>query len=352
MISHMQFLLDPGDSFPINGLFDATDFVIQFYFDDNEEFNPDINFQFRSDSSNTTGTILSLKSKIWELKQSIDGTILAKGTYPGIYGARLINLIVKDNNLAIYLDRVLVYEGNDLETEFSSNKFVYMDSEKQAYGLIYSIKFWNLDGVEINPEDTESQTNQSDNNPDWVTNFVDPVNSHIENRPPDIEDNFDTASSAWVLTINNYPGWNKSFEDGEMVVNGVVENTMITYHDYMVDVDFRHINGISAGIAFDNGSAIYCQVLVGPRGGSVNISCSDPTDFELPLSEEIVNLRLIVKGSKIAVIVNQQPVAYIEDEPFRLYRGVNPMVSLTTNQQGTIAFSNFKVWNLTQLEIP
>jgi hypothetical protein len=355
LIDHMEFLLDPGDSFPTNGLLDANDFALEIYFDNdvqNHE-NPDIYFQFRSDSANSDGYVIFLKSSTWELKQSFDGDSIAKGAYPGIYGARFLNIIVNDNNLAIYMDRVLVYEGNDFATDFSSNRFVNLDSENQAYGFIYSLKFWNLDGVEFGQEELENQGSQTNDDTTWVTDFVNPIMDYIENRSPDIEDNFDTASSAWVLTINNYPGWNKSFEDGEMIVNGVVENTMITYHDYMVDVDFRHINGISAGIEFDNGSAQYCKVFVSKRGESVHFSCSDPTDFEItPGSTEIVNLRLIVKESKIAVIVNQQPVAYIEDEAFRLYRGVNPMVSLTTNQQGTIAFSNFRVWNLTQLEIP
>ncbi|MBE0687174.1 MAG: hypothetical protein IH585_14380 [Anaerolineaceae bacterium] len=180
---------------------------------------------------------------------------------------------------------------------------------------------------------------------------MDPVNSFIENRTPDFEDNFDNSSAVWK--VRPCVWCQKSIVDGEMVVNGVVENTMITYHDYMIDVKIRHINGEGAGIEFDNGSAGYCKVLVGSRGRSVHISCSDPTDLIFTHgSTEIVNLRLIVKGSKIAVIVNQQPVAYIEDDTFRLYRGEKPMVALTTNDSGTIAFSNFRVWNLTQLEIP
>ena len=44
--------------------------------------------------------------------------LIAKGAYPGIYGAKLLNIIVNDNNLAIYMDRVLVYEGNDFATDF------------------------------------------------------------------------------------------------------------------------------------------------------------------------------------------------------------------------------------------
>ena len=45
----MEFLLDPGDFFPTNGLLDANDFALEIYFDNdvqNHE-NPDIYFQFR-----------------------------------------------------------------------------------------------------------------------------------------------------------------------------------------------------------------------------------------------------------------------------------------------------------------
>ena len=260
-------------------------------------------------------------------------------------------IIVIENQISVFANDQLIYSFFDQEGSMGYNQ---QSLVADAYNTCAfdNYKIWNLDGIEFDQEESESQVSQTNNDPAWVTDFVNPVMDYIEDQTPDFEDDFEKSSAVWVL--HSVSRHQKSVVDGEMIVNGAVENTMITYHDYMVDVNIRHINGYHAGIEFDNGSNVYCKVLVGYWGQSVHISCSDPTEFELTRgSSAFVNLRLIVKGSKITVIVNQQMVAYIEDDKFRLYRGEKPTVSLTTNDDAsTTAFSNFKAWNLTQLEIP
>ena len=78
--------------------------------------------------------------------------------------------------------------------------------------------------MEINPEDTESQTNQSDYNPDWVTNLVIQL-THTLRIAHLIEDNFDTASSAWVLKVNYIIVGINPLKDGEMIITGEAKNT-------------------------------------------------------------------------------------------------------------------------------
>ncbi|HSM23645.1 MAG TPA: hypothetical protein VK856_02150, partial [Anaerolineaceae bacterium] len=124
-------------------------------------------------------------------------------------------------------------------------------------------QFWNLDGVEIDQETRKDQVNQTNDNPTWVTEFVNPVIDFVENRSPDIEDNFDTATNTWKLTADYNSDWKISFEEGEMILIGQAKNTLATYFDYVAEVELRRVSGIGRqGISWDNGSAIGCEFKV------------------------------------------------------------------------------------------
>lgn len=348
-------------SFPLNDLFDATNFALSFNIEvggssGGPGSTSGVGIKFRSDSNRNSfySFEISPTAKSWRIIQSTGGYNQLQS---GILGSSVneVSLIVFDDRAVIFLDGQLSASIDDIDSANSTN-FISIKTWQNGTSIepfnFDNFQFWNLDGVEIEFDAFEHQGTQTYNNPSWVTDFVNPVLDYVENRPPDYDDNFEISSNIWKL-----PGiseFQKSVVDGEMIVNGTVENTMITYHDYMIDVNIRHVTAGRGGIEFDNGSLVRCDIWVSNEGESVHFSCSDPSDFEItPGNAEITTLRLIVKGSRIAIIVNQQPVAYIEDENFRLYRGEKPSVSLSTYDGGvTTAFSNFRAWNLTQLEIP
>ena len=215
--------------------------------------------------------------------------------------------------------------------------------------------------TKVAPTWTPQPTSTSTPAPAWITDFADPILADIASRPPDIEDDFTSASSAWVLD-DFCANWKKPVENGEMLITGcAAQNTQIKFHDYVVEVDSRPVNCDWFGaIDFDNGSAIGYTLLVG--GGGINL-------LELPafipvLTKEFelsspVHIRLIVKNSQMAFYINGEPVGYFENKKFSLYRGVYPTIKLVAGgwAEGfegamVIAYSNFKVWNITNLEIP
>ena len=121
------------------------------------------------------------------------------------------------------------------------------------------------------------------------------------------------------------------------------------------------------GISISNGSDIYYQFYL-DGSNYLRAGLGDEYSFinnrfynRYPLTENIFHLRLIVKGARIAFYVNQEPLLFFKNEDFRLYQGDSEkLVALFSNANDTpsdpdpigAAFSNFKVWNLTHIEVP
>ncbi len=307
----------------------------------NVETNKNIGFGFRANGTSYTerdeqGSNIHLAESLYNYIDDQPNEVL---------------IMVIEDQISVFANDQLLYSFFDQEGSLGYNQ---QQLVADAYNTCAfdNYKIWNLEGVEFGQDESENQGSQTNDDPAWVTDFVDPVLDYVENRSPDFEDNFEKNSTIWKLPDTSE--YQKSVVDGEMLVNGFVENTMITYHDYMIDVNFRHVTAGIGGVEFDNGSLVVCSLWVVNDLETVHFSCSDPSDFKItPGRSKMVNLRLIVKGAKIAVIINQQPIIFIEDENFRLYRGEKPRILLNSyDGDRTIAFSNFKAWNLTQLDIP
>jgi hypothetical protein len=208
---------------------------------------------------------------------------------------------------------------------------------------------------------TPKPTSTSTPAPAWITDFADPILADIASRAPDIEDDFTTASSAWVLG-GWCADWRKSVKDGEMVITGCpVQNTQITFHDYVLEIDSRPVNSdLLADIHFDNGSARWYMERVDNGGVNIHdVSSNIPTLSKESSFSSPVHIRIIVKKSQMAFFVNDEPIGYLEDKKFSLYRGIYPTIELISDSnfvnnggEAVMAYSNFKVWNLTNLEIP
>lgn len=215
--------------------------------------------------------------------------------------------------------------------------------------------------TKVAPTHTPQPTSTSTPAPAWITDFADPILADIASRPPDIEDDFTSTTSAWGMKGNIGNDWQKEIIDGEMVITGWSVDRQITFHDYVLEINARPVKGIMlADIFFDNGSAIGYKLRVGDTSAEIyDAGSSIPMlSKEFSISSP-VHIRIIVKKSQMAFYINQEPIGYFENKKFSLYRGVYPTIELSAdrnleNNEGdaVIAYSNFKVWNITSLEIP
>lgn len=208
---------------------------------------------------------------------------------------------------------------------------------------------------------TPQPTSTSTPAPAWITDFADPILADIASRPPDIEDNFTSASSAWVLKGNIGNDWQKEVIDGEMVITGWSVDRQINFHEYVLEIDARPVkSNMLADIYFDNGSAIGYKLRI--DYGSANVydgnssvpSLSKESSFSSP-----VHIRIIVKKSQMAFYINQEPLGYLENKNFYLYRGPYTTIELSADRsldnnegEAVMAYSNFKVWNIADFVIP
>jgi hypothetical protein len=199
--------------------------------------------------------------------------------------------------------------------------------------------------------------------PEWVTDFAEPILAEIASGPPDIEDKFGFDTGAWVLA-GWQADWRKSVKNGEMILTGGnVQHQGIKFHDYVIEVKARQVESGWHGIAFAN----YPRDLRRPPPDQGGFNCSfkvfntnahfgcgilgEQTD----INQEVTfyparSFLLIVKGGQIATYLDGQPFGYFEDDRYRLYRGTIPKAGLFSSS--VHAFSEFKVWNITKLEMP
>jgi hypothetical protein len=138
----------PGVSFPTNGLFDASDFALQFIikFGDLKS----VGLQFRSTYTLDTGYRVTLyPSGDWDLKKYPDETPVAEGHIWISSGYQEVILIAKGNNVSFFLNDGLIYEGDDLSSSRTSNRIVVYGNNTKSSGSFDNFKFWNLDGLDF-----------------------------------------------------------------------------------------------------------------------------------------------------------------------------------------------------------
>jgi hypothetical protein len=192
-----------------------------------------------------------------------------------------------------------------------------------------------------------------------VTEFAEPILVEISSRPPDLEDNFGWDTGAWVVAPWGAE-WRKSIKNGEIILSQVsVQYQGIKFHDYVVQVRVRRIEAGWHGIEFGNypvhpPSEVGFSCLFKVLGRNAHFSCSLAgkfTDIDREIATQPIHtFLLIVKGGRIATYLDGKPISYFEDDRYRLYRDIAPSFWLSS---GSVhAFSEFKVWNITKLEVP
>lgn len=146
-----------GNSFPLNGIFNASDFALQFQVRFGELKSIGIQFRstaddlFRASSTLDTGYRFTLYSTgDWDLKKRPDDATVAEGYHSinnSIYNE--VFLIAKGGNCSLFLNSQLLYEGDALSTDHSSNRIVVYGNFDKSSGNFDNFKFWNLDGLDL-----------------------------------------------------------------------------------------------------------------------------------------------------------------------------------------------------------
>jgi hypothetical protein len=146
-----------GVTFPVNGLLSAKDFAIKFDF--HMEYaggsEADFGVVFRSkpfthsSAGNSGYTIKFFSIGSWELIQNEDETLLATGSFgqKDMQFSGRVLLIVREQNLAVYMNEILLYDDSVLsvpETSITNGFTVEGTAVKFRF-----VEFWNLNGVEF-----------------------------------------------------------------------------------------------------------------------------------------------------------------------------------------------------------
>jgi tetratricopeptide (TPR) repeat protein len=137
----------PGVHFPINGLFDATEFAFQFDFL-NINLN-EIGVKFLStDQQSTNYKISFTKGGSWSLTQNNGANVISSGRTSLMPAYNTFLLIVYNQNLAVYLNGSLLYKTRDVYLEGDGN-LMTVAGEHGKEGKFDNVKFWNLEGLEF-----------------------------------------------------------------------------------------------------------------------------------------------------------------------------------------------------------
>jgi len=193
----------PGVAFPTTGLFDASDFALQFWFQFGD--TKSINLQLRSAETINTGYRFTLEpSGHWELVSSDDTIILAEGDQVISADYNKVLVIAIDNNLAIFINDNLIHVNDGVSTSRTANRIIVIGNHAGANCNFDDFKFWNLDGMkisskEIAPTDmaTPPYLDPEISLPKWAREFSEPILYAIKDLEPDFQDDFSGTNSGW-----------------------------------------------------------------------------------------------------------------------------------------------------------
>ncbi len=142
--------LSPNVSFPINGLLNADNFVMQFSYNLR---SAGLSFKFRGRLwVKSQGYRIDLNEGKLTLLEMEGEEILHTSGYSN-EGSPTLLLYVINNNIAIFIDGQMVYNDKTLtHTNVSQvNQFINSMDEGVFAGGIDNVFFWNLDGVDLTP---------------------------------------------------------------------------------------------------------------------------------------------------------------------------------------------------------
>ncbi len=239
---------------------------------------------------------------------------------------------------------------------------------------IDNVKAWNLDNVPglpsantLNPQAAQARA------------FAEPILAAIANRDPDFEDDFSDAGSGWEISSVDAEGrvGDVGYSDGEYFIvagpastdhrpmQNAVEIPKVQVSDFVLEMD---IHFILAQLSNEEGSGFYVHFPVGvgpPDRYGVEIDSDglmflekETVDQEFLIlariegdpnrKNERQHLRIVVKGTHIAVFLGEQIAFLVEDEALG-----SDKVSLGVTNNGSLPLrvhvDNLKLWDISNL---
>jgi hypothetical protein len=205
------------------------------------------------------------------------------------------------------------------------------------------------------PTSTPSPTITITRQPYWVTGFAQPILDAIVSRTPSFQDDFHDRSGGWKLG-SYFADWRLEYLNGELILNRCyVYQNNIDYRNYVVEVDARFLSGSDPTYSYlymespRHNFSVYYE-------GQVEI---DHISFPSGIANagtQSNQLMMIAKRPRYAFYLNGQPLYYLEDDvieygEFRL-RARNPDDGPGGPMVTTVAFDNFKIWDISDIVIP
>ena len=373
-----------GVTFPVNDLLSAKDFAIKFDLQmphvGSEEY---IGVVFRSrpfthsSADNSGYTIKFFSTGKWELIQNEDETLIATGSFGqkvGQFSGRVL-LIVREQNLAVYMNEILLYDDSVLsvpETSITNGFTVEGTAVKFRF-----VEFWNLDGLEFSTTKitgaptiiqtlTPRPTPTITPTPAWGPNFVESMLERITDVTPDFTEDFSNPESGWEMIV----GSDGSFQ----IVDGVARVTVkkdershflnetvdsLTDRDFIMEMDARVVEGEAAidlwtHFIFNENPSDSKNVgfLAQPAESTWSVTIDSAQGRNSLGGNGIISpvgqythITIILTDQKVAFSLNGNPVAYFEDpfldEPGGFHFNCDGLIT-----GGICEFDNIKIWKL------
>lgn len=201
---------------------------------------------------------------------------------------------------------------------------------------------------------------------DQARAFAEPILAAIANRPPDFEDGFATADRGWDLVFPGKPPNGDRLEITDGVVRmtlfegseGMVGHVRLISKDFVLMVDSRQLSGSydSAQMVvwgFPNGHWGQLAIQSGPPYWELSKGPGDQWppgpkgsgDVVSPIGETN-HILIVVRGPRLAIYLNDLPVAYIEDQDLDAPYGKELTFNCGGQADMVCEFDNVKLWNL------
>ncbi|MGC1376255.1 MAG: hypothetical protein WA821_08535 [Anaerolineales bacterium] len=205
-------------------------------------------------------------------------------------------------------------------------------------------------------------TNTSTPQPQWVTDFAQPILNAIASRTPNFQDDFHDKSGGWQR--EDWCGITRmKYQDGQLVLTSCgAQRKNIDYPDFVAELDGRFLPGTKGNAEWaiffrDNGGPAYFFGLH-DTAGTVGL-WGFGNDFQSFPAAAVPgygtnHLLLIAKKSEFAFYVNGKPLRYLKDAKcrwgniwFRTWGNSNAAA-----YPSIVAFDNFKLWDISDISIP
>ena len=337
----------PGTAFPINGLLDAKNFLLQFDFKF-ETGNPvnSVATQFRIFNFSIA------RGGTWSLydNSGSQGKRIAGGNANPLSQNNTLLIAAYDDNLAVYLNNTLLYTSRDVSLTGKKNNIIVTGSPGSNMDFD-NVKFWNLDEVKFS---------------NLPGAFYEPILSYLAEGHTTFQDDFSTK--AYLDTNDGV--WDPTREGSIWAENGY---RLVQKNDPSVEMTFPRLGQFNAtdfALQYDaafvrgtplDGFGVYFRsssdqktnykILFTRADKGWKLTRSDGTKVtELDKGSiafdpyEFNTFSIIVKRRNLAVFANGDLIIQRHDiETSGIY---NLFVATAQSDQRHLKIDNVKFWNL------